>query len=188
METVKLKPCPFCGGEATVMEAVGEVWVKCSECHSSNGVSTGDRARAIAAWNTRKEECRCGEPLRGRACTCWYSKTPEQIAELAADACEIMTDADLFELVKRVDPQAVRLPPGIKAIATAIAAAEREAWKEAAIGWTVAASVHERWAKGRDALYTTRHKDFDRHAEDARQRHALLTPNASLSGLPLGKD
>lgn len=49
----ELKRCPFCGGEATVMEAVGEVWVKCSECHSSNGVSTGDRAKAIAAWNTR---------------------------------------------------------------------------------------------------------------------------------------
>lgn len=51
----ELKRCPFCGGEATVMEAVGEVWVKCSECHSSNGVSTGDRAKAIAEWNQRQE-------------------------------------------------------------------------------------------------------------------------------------
>ena len=61
----------------------------------------------------------------------------------------------------------------------------REAWKEAAIGWTVCASVHEQWAKGKDALYTTRHGDFERHAEDARQRHALLTPNAAVTGGPL---
>jgi len=51
----ELKRCPFCGGEATVMEAVGEVWVKCSECHSSNGCSTGERAKAIEAWNTRQD-------------------------------------------------------------------------------------------------------------------------------------
>ena len=57
-----------------------------------------------------------------------------------------------------------------------------DAWKEAAIGWTVCASVHEGWAKGKDALYTTRHADFERHADDARQRHALLTPSAKVSG------
>ena len=51
----RLKRRPFCGGEATVMEAMGEAWVKCCECHSSNGVSTGERARAIAAWNERPE-------------------------------------------------------------------------------------------------------------------------------------
>ena len=37
-----------------------------------------------------------------------------------------MTDEKLFELVKRVDPRAVRLPPGIKAIAAEIEKAERE--------------------------------------------------------------
>jgi len=46
----------------------------------------------------------------------------------------------------------------------------------------VCASIHETWAKGKDALFTTRHGDFERHAEDARQRHALLTPNVELSG------
>jgi len=55
---------------------------------------------------------------------------------------------------------------------------EQEGWKEAAIAWEVCASIHETWAKGKDALFTTRHGDFERHAEDARQRHALLTPNA----------
>ena len=37
-----------------------------------------------------------------------------------------MTDDDLMALVKRVDPRAVRLPLGIKTIAVAIEAAERE--------------------------------------------------------------
>ena len=60
----------------------------------------------------------------------------------------------------------------------------REAWKEAAIGWTVCGSVHEQWAKGKDALYTTRHGDFERHAEEARQRHHLLTHNARSEARP----
>ena len=38
-----------------------------------------------------------------------------------------MTDDELLVLMKRVDPQAVRLPPGIKAIAAEIEAVEREA-------------------------------------------------------------
>ena len=50
---------------------------------------------------------------------------------------------------------------------------ETEGWKEAAIAWSVCASIHETWAKGKDALYKTRHADFVRHADDAR---ALATP------------
>ena len=52
---------------------------------------------------------------------------------------------------------------------------ETEGWKEAAIAWSVCASIHETWAKGKDALYKTRHADFVRHADDARAR-ALATP------------
>ena len=44
-----------------------------------------------------------------------------------------------------------------------------EGWKEAAIAWSVCASIHEQWAKGKDALYKTRHADFKRHAERARK-------------------
>lgn len=51
---------------------------------------------------------------------------------------------------------------------TASAAGDREGWKEAAIAWTVCASIHEQWAKGKDALYKTRHADFERHADAAR--------------------
>ena len=51
-----------------------------------------------------------------------------------------------------------------------------EGWKEAAIAWEVCASIHEKWAKGKDALYSTRHADFVKHAADAR---AKLTPDAT---------
>ena len=51
---------------------------------------------------------------------------------------------------------------------------EQEGWKEAAIAWEVCASIHETWAKKKDALYSTRHADFEKHAEYARQK---LTPN-----------
>lgn len=52
---------------------------------------------------------------------------------------------------------------------------EDDGWKEAAIAWEVCASIHEKWAKGKDALYSTRHADFVKHADDARAR--LTTPN-----------
>ena len=51
---------------------------------------------------------------------------------------------------------------------------EQEGWKEAAIAWEVCASIHEKWAKKKDALYSTRHADFEKHAEHARQK---LAPN-----------
>ena len=46
---------------------------------------------------------------------------------------------------------------------------EQSGWKEAAIGWEVCGSIHEAFAKKKDALYSTRHSDFERHAEDARR-------------------
>ena len=52
---------------------------------------------------------------------------------------------------------------------------EQDGWKEAAIAWEVCASIHEKWAKGKDTLYSTRHADFEKHADDARRK---LPPNA----------
>jgi hypothetical protein len=48
-------------------------------------------------------------------------------------------------------------------------------WLEAAIAWEVCASIHEKYAKGKDALYTTRHKDFI----DAAQRYRALAKEVS---------
>ena len=46
---------------------------------------------------------------------------------------------------------------------------EQSGWKEAAIAWEVCGSIHEAFAKKKDAMYSTRHSDFERHAEDARR-------------------
>jgi len=50
-----------------------------------------------------------------------------------------------------------------------------DGWKEAAIAWEVCASIHREWAKGKDALYTTRQADFVKHAENARAMLAAPT-------------
>ena len=47
---------------------------------------------------------------------------------------------------------------------------EQDGWKEAAIAWEVCSSIHNKWAKGKDALYSTRHEDFVKHADDARKK------------------
>jgi hypothetical protein len=47
--------------------------------------------------------------------------------------------------------------------------ADDEHWaKEACIAWSVCASIHREYAKGKDALFTTRQADFVKHEEDAR--------------------
>lgn len=57
-----------------------------------------------------------------------------------------------------------------------------DGWKEAAIAWTVCASVHEHWAKGKDALYKTRHTDFERHAADARAKAITIINTGEQDG------
>ena len=41
---------------------------------------------------------------------------------------------------------------------------------EAAIAWEVCASLHRKFCKGKDALFSTRQADYVRHAEDARKK------------------
>jgi hypothetical protein len=59
METVvvyKLKPCPFCGGEAEVTHAHGWVHVGCKDkwCHGFGDDRTyDDVVAAVNAWNKR---------------------------------------------------------------------------------------------------------------------------------------
>ena len=57
-----------------------------------------------------------------------------------------------------------------------------DGWKEAAIAWEVCASIHRKYAKGRDALFSTRQHDFVAGAEKAR---AML---AALAGKEVGRD
>ena len=60
----------------------------------------------------------------------------------------------------------------------ALRKSEQEGWKESAIAWEVCASIHETWAKKKDAMYSTRHADFERHATDARRK---LTTDQTIS-------
>lgn len=49
-----LKPCPFCGGEATqATTREGEHLVQCKDCASHTAIDYGDPIDAAAAWNTR---------------------------------------------------------------------------------------------------------------------------------------
>ena len=64
----KLKPCPFCGGEAMIDDLSAsyrpdaEPWwgVGCdnNDCPIEVWATSSDRERAIAAWNTRINEAR----------------------------------------------------------------------------------------------------------------------------------
>ena len=59
MEKEKLKPCPFCGGQAHVMKMGYPHWVYCEDCGAKvQGFvagSLGEQA-SIALWNSRYNE------------------------------------------------------------------------------------------------------------------------------------
>ena len=52
MSKTKLKPCPFCGGEAKLKTAVGEYWVLCPTCKASSDSISNDET-IVKQWNTR---------------------------------------------------------------------------------------------------------------------------------------
>lgn len=58
----KLKPCPFCGGDAKMKssqcsEDCVETWVECVDCHASTDRAEdaySDPDTAASLWNARK--------------------------------------------------------------------------------------------------------------------------------------
>ena len=86
--TGELKPCPFCGGEAHVVQVgnglLGEWWgmVQCFLCGSRGPVSDKlcDEKRAIRGWNQRAS---LGRRHRKRVMT---HGTPESPAQHSAEA------------------------------------------------------------------------------------------------------
>lgn len=50
----KLKPCPFCGGEAEIEDMKGEYSVICNTCFGASDICE-TKEETIAAWNRRHE-------------------------------------------------------------------------------------------------------------------------------------
>ena len=51
-----LKPCPFCGGEAWVIQILENLYaVECRKCWTRTGTYQPTKAEAIEAWNRRAE-------------------------------------------------------------------------------------------------------------------------------------
>lgn len=60
MKKQTLKPCPFCGGEARLMNMGYPHWVYCTQCGAKVhgrviGEKEGEKA-SIDAWNRRADE------------------------------------------------------------------------------------------------------------------------------------
>ena len=49
----ELKPCPFCGGEAEIVQVHKNVYVRCRKCGALAGDVSFKEKVAIAAWNKR---------------------------------------------------------------------------------------------------------------------------------------
>lgn len=60
----KLKPCPFCGGEAEILQTSGHMFCPlCSDCDTSGGHYFTEED-AACAWNDRAERT-CHRVMRG---------------------------------------------------------------------------------------------------------------------------
>lgn len=54
--TQKLKPCPFCNGEAEIItDAVWQSFVMCMMCGFGSSEAVLDKEALVKQWNTRHE-------------------------------------------------------------------------------------------------------------------------------------
>lgn len=55
MSEIKLKPCPFCGGEAKIIGAIGAVFcARCTECGAETQSELSEQ-QAAELWNRRAD-------------------------------------------------------------------------------------------------------------------------------------
>lgn len=52
---IKLKPCPFCGGEAEYHGECNMVWVRCTNCHAERIYKFDEPEEAAEDWNRRTQ-------------------------------------------------------------------------------------------------------------------------------------
>ena len=54
----ELKPCPFCGGRASLVQKGGSFFVKCNRCPGAvvTGCIHQSKEEATKAWNRRAED------------------------------------------------------------------------------------------------------------------------------------
>lgn len=93
----ELRPCPFCGGEATLSEDDGGYLVDCGVCGAAVGYFgrglPDARGAAVAAWNRRAERT-CGE-WRGDPrpdAVGWAAEHEDD--ELWCEHCDVELDED----------------------------------------------------------------------------------------------
>lgn len=87
----RLKPCPFCGGEAGIRDLKIKIpydgiayFVECCKCDVRGGISYDGKQAAIEAWNTRKPMDRIVEQLEK-----WKQEADEQYED---------TDSELYKM------------------------------------------------------------------------------------------
>lgn len=93
MSDERLKPCPFCGGEAKVAHEYTEEWkleyVMCFRCGCSTPSAISEDT-VIQIWNTRKPMERIVEKLEGKFVSTWDCGYEGGYKDAIVDAIKIV--------------------------------------------------------------------------------------------------
>ena len=106
---MRLKPCPFCGGKARVMQMGYPHWIYCEKCGAKIHAGTTDEKDSIMAWNKRAEDepvihCRDCKWFGDIGCAIWIVDDSDKPTE--DDFCSFADPKDPTWMLK---PAAVRL-------------------------------------------------------------------------------